>query len=871
MHSITKHIDIQYHFIRDHILKGDIELHFIPIQYQLADIFTKPLDELTFKRLIVELEEKPERPIPFEPATQVGFDIGEIIFNPNNEVALLYLPHTNSDYFKVVPDFISKCCLRKAFTRTPNQYKEYLSEFWYTAKALKNSTVWFLTPSGGILDEVEVNTFRNAIEAHYFAHSSEYVEPHSIEIVRQWFLIIRVNIDYARLIWEDLISKLDKKTRERVVPYPRFLSMLLEHEIEGYGNDGVTLNLTQVFSVPNWARKKSQPDGPPFIDHMLAICNVEKPVAIKAPKTSLKDKKKVPKGTKPGAKYRHRRKQIPVLYNHPQSKIEATKGVSSSKGDLDPNPSQPPTSTPVVAGMYNEFASRHDASAASTAKADLGKFDPNDSVSHQQEKSKFSSEGLEIEEFNTSSDISSSDDIKKEIKQEDLSKLMENVDVDFMDLDSPKDDQLINVQEDEDEEVNAKKDGAKQVHAEEPKETEDASADKEEEVDAETVWFKAQPSYPNLKELPSKFNDLSGEIKELKKYVEKLKVELPRDLKEIPTKLEKFTSTVSSIQAKIKTLDALLSLLSKVTKALHRFAKAVEKASHKAGDQGVPSADQAANLNQQPKPTTPETTTIIPPIITSTTTQFQSPFLSSSPKSPPQPEGELIKKDKGKKAVSSKDAGKEGEHIHLTTDQIKEQKRLEETAKAEMAKKEEEVVKEELIDLLGFDVVTGFYKANLQCDKYCDKMLNIRVQSKSQIVMFVQTEKARWSAIYEKIKKRMDYLHKTKAELEIDFSKPFSEQDPLDKLNDLARKNRKHVDDIHDYFRSTKKFKSSVQYEDHPAWTVLNNPCLEIFFRLYQGHVIDDHARTFSFFLLAKVGKRNLNLLKQMRTIKKLR
>ncbi|GKA44697.1 hypothetical protein Tco_0737493 [Tanacetum coccineum] len=55
LHSRTKHIDIKYHFIRDHILKGDIELHFIPTQYQLADIFTKPLDEPTFKRLIVEL------------------------------------------------------------------------------------------------------------------------------------------------------------------------------------------------------------------------------------------------------------------------------------------------------------------------------------------------------------------------------------------------------------------------------------------------------------------------------------------------------------------------------------------------------------------------------------------------------------------------------------------------------------------------------------------------------------------------------------------------------------------------------------------------------------------------------------------------
>nr|GFA86528.1 hypothetical protein [Tanacetum cinerariifolium] len=55
LYSRTKHIDIRYHFIRDHILKGDIELHFIPTQYQLTDIFTKPLYEPTFKILIVEL------------------------------------------------------------------------------------------------------------------------------------------------------------------------------------------------------------------------------------------------------------------------------------------------------------------------------------------------------------------------------------------------------------------------------------------------------------------------------------------------------------------------------------------------------------------------------------------------------------------------------------------------------------------------------------------------------------------------------------------------------------------------------------------------------------------------------------------------
>ena len=33
-------------------MKGDIELHFIPTDYQLADLFTKPLDENRFNFLI---------------------------------------------------------------------------------------------------------------------------------------------------------------------------------------------------------------------------------------------------------------------------------------------------------------------------------------------------------------------------------------------------------------------------------------------------------------------------------------------------------------------------------------------------------------------------------------------------------------------------------------------------------------------------------------------------------------------------------------------------------------------------------------------------------------------------------------------------
>ena len=47
-HSRTKHIDIRHHFLRDHVGKGDIEISHIPTEDQLADIFTKPLDEGRF-------------------------------------------------------------------------------------------------------------------------------------------------------------------------------------------------------------------------------------------------------------------------------------------------------------------------------------------------------------------------------------------------------------------------------------------------------------------------------------------------------------------------------------------------------------------------------------------------------------------------------------------------------------------------------------------------------------------------------------------------------------------------------------------------------------------------------------------------------
>ncbi|XP_050916749.1 secreted RxLR effector protein 161-like [Lathyrus oleraceus] len=51
INSRTKHINIRHHFLRDHVLKGDIEISFIDTQNQLADIFTKPLARDAFYKI----------------------------------------------------------------------------------------------------------------------------------------------------------------------------------------------------------------------------------------------------------------------------------------------------------------------------------------------------------------------------------------------------------------------------------------------------------------------------------------------------------------------------------------------------------------------------------------------------------------------------------------------------------------------------------------------------------------------------------------------------------------------------------------------------------------------------------------------------
>ncbi|GJX00608.1 hypothetical protein Tco_0184521 [Tanacetum coccineum] len=535
--------------------------------------------------------DKPESPNTFLPTDQVELSFDEISLTTNNEVALLYLSQLNSKYFEIVSYFISKCCLKEAFTRAPTQYKEYLCEFWYSAKTLDSLRFGYLLLQVE-LEETWVST--------------------PLEMLLGLITYL-TQVDYAKLIWEDIIHKLNKKIREKVVPYPRFISLLLEYMMPKYDNKEFTINPAQIFNVP---------------------------VNSKAPKPSLQSEE-VPQGKNPRAKSGLKRKQS--LKHTSESKTEASKSKtgqsekesqSSSAKDNSPSHHSPPTPVgppvkkeptlslvvvcmhliliePVYSTsfhLHSESASGHDASVDSTAEADLENSAPNDFIPAQQD-------GLKTANTDScTNEESRADEILKKIKLEDLSYLLKDTRYAFFTPDSLQDEPII-VSDESEEEVDEYKDTHATSHDSQKDELEQQKA----KAKAEVASLKDRPLYPNinhltnllvtslkhelskllaphdfasclpnvLKELPSKFTKLPGDLQELKKHVQDMEIELPRDLKEILTKLETFTFTISNLLSQVAELKNIQWELQA------EFATMVENASG-AAHNNVPSAGQAS-------------------------------------------------------------------------------------------------------------------------------------------------------------------------------------------------------------------------------------------------------------------------------------
>ncbi|GKB99088.1 retrovirus-related pol polyprotein from transposon TNT 1-94 [Tanacetum coccineum] len=71
-HSKTKHIDIRYHFIKEHVERGTVEIYFVGTEYQLADLFTKALPKERFEYLVHRIGMRCMTPTQLESLTKLS-------------------------------------------------------------------------------------------------------------------------------------------------------------------------------------------------------------------------------------------------------------------------------------------------------------------------------------------------------------------------------------------------------------------------------------------------------------------------------------------------------------------------------------------------------------------------------------------------------------------------------------------------------------------------------------------------------------------------------------------------------------------------------------------------------------------------------
>ena len=58
-HARTKHVEVDYHFVRDQVAEKEIQILFIPSRDQLVDVFTKPLSVASFTAFRFKLRVDP--------------------------------------------------------------------------------------------------------------------------------------------------------------------------------------------------------------------------------------------------------------------------------------------------------------------------------------------------------------------------------------------------------------------------------------------------------------------------------------------------------------------------------------------------------------------------------------------------------------------------------------------------------------------------------------------------------------------------------------------------------------------------------------------------------------------------------------------
>ncbi|GJY99198.1 retrovirus-related pol polyprotein from transposon TNT 1-94 [Tanacetum coccineum] len=257
-HSRTKHIDIRYHFIKEHVEKGTVELYFVGKEYQLADLFTKAIPKERFEYLIHRIEfimAQPQRPADVH---QEELKImANIIQNhplrfsvaASSSVPWIYL----GQFWHTLQEDGSKCRLkfvldRKELTLTLNDFKRIFhlpqatdnnNERFVVAPNFSEMVPFFLNTLCFTLELRSPSNFKTIglvqpwqIFGKIFARCLTIrVTGHDqppLQIMQMLYCFINnIHIDYAELLWEGLHYALKNPSTQ--IPYPRFTKIIVGH------------------------------------------------------------------------------------------------------------------------------------------------------------------------------------------------------------------------------------------------------------------------------------------------------------------------------------------------------------------------------------------------------------------------------------------------------------------------------------------------------------------------------------------------------------------------------------------------------------------------------------------------------------------
>ncbi|GKA94519.1 putative ribonuclease H-like domain-containing protein [Tanacetum coccineum] len=284
-HSKTKHIDIRYHFIKEHVERGTVEIYFVGTEYQLADLFTKALPKERFEYLvhrIVIIMAQRQQAADVHPDELCPPNKRYDLMDANKKVDLENVQCPSES--KILMNIITNHPLRFSIAASASVPWIYMAQFWHTLKedgskhrlkflldrkeltltlddfrtifhlpqANDNNNALFVPPPsfsdmvpfykqvlGFSMELKTVSNFKipgllqpwqtlcKIFSKCLTTRVTGWDQP-PLQIMQMLYCFVNnIHVDYAELMWEGIYYSLHHPATS--IPYPRFTKIIISH------------------------------------------------------------------------------------------------------------------------------------------------------------------------------------------------------------------------------------------------------------------------------------------------------------------------------------------------------------------------------------------------------------------------------------------------------------------------------------------------------------------------------------------------------------------------------------------------------------------------------------------------------------------